>query len=839
MTSRTTLTLVSRPSVSRRRSLFIWALCCILAGLVFLTYALASLAAGRGQYTMPLDDVYIHFQYAHQIAVGQPYVYNPGLPPTSGATSFLYPYLLAVGDLIGFRGMNLGVWAMGLGAVALALSGWIVFRFALVLEAPFWIAGLTAALFEVSGPVSWHFMSGMETGLVVLFTLLTLYAFISRRFSWTIAGAELIALIRPEGGLLTVLVVGALALRIWRGPRVGWGRLPWLLAPLLAILLQPLVNRAVTGSFVASGNAAKSVFGIVPFYLDYVVGRVLQNTGEMLLEIGTGISPREGTYFPFLLSLLALIGLGALLWRKHWRVAGVLIAVWLLASALAISTLDTAFWHFKRYQMPLIALVFPLAALGAAQLRVRGFRLGAALLVLAALLTTAPSVDFLHSYALNADYVYLQPLAMARWLKANTPPNAVVAVHDTGSLRYASDRTTIDIVGLTTSGAADWWRNGPGAVAQFLVRMRPDYIASYGRGHGYGLGYLADTDLYKNVLGFYPVTLDNQKNVALAADSQGIYKPDWAAADLAQQGALQPSIRAYVGTAVPLVSLDVADIVAERAASYQWSNSERLGGFPTDVYEMDYVDCALTSCRVMDGGRHINGEESFTLRVGNQAAQSDLVLVTRLHPVNAGTLAVYVEGTAVGTRVIPALPGSWMEIATLIPKALVRPSMDIRIVVSTPGGYYMPYYHWLFAADYDESLPSAAPLATFQNGAIRLYTVTSAVDDTTHRLVLHLLWGTDGSAQGDYKVFVHVLNGADQTVAQADVRPGGNTLPPGNWLHGTLSDTIMVDLSQVPPGKYRLALGLYDPVSQARLTSTGGDTAQGLIVGTVEIGTNG
>ncbi len=838
MTARTTLTLVNRPSVSHRRALVAWTLCCVLAGLVFLTYALASLAAGRGQYTMPLDDVYIHFQYAHQIAAGQPYVYNPGLPPTSGATSFLYPYLLAVGDLIGFKGLNLGIWAMGLGAVALALSGWIVFRFALTFEAPFWLAALTAALFEVSGPVSWHFMSGMETGLVVLFTLLTLYAFVSRRLSWTIAGAELIALIRPEGAILTVLVVAALALRLWRGPRVGWGRLPWLFAPLLAIIVQPLVNRAVTGSFVASGNAAKSIFGIVPFYLDYVVMRVLQNAGEMLLEIGAGISPREGVYFPFLLSLLALVGLGALLWRKHWRLAGAVVVLWLIGTALAISTLDTAFWHFKRYQMPLIAVVFPLAALGATRVNLRGFRLGAVVMVLAALLSLPPALDFLRSYALNVDYVYLQPLAMARWLNANTLPNAVVAVHDTGSLRYVGDRTTIDIVGLTTPGAADWWRNGPGAVAQFLVRMRPDYIASYGRGHGYGLGYLADTDLYKTVLGFYPVTLDNQKNVALAADSQGIYQPDWTAADLARQGALQPSIRAYVGAAAPLAALDVADVIAERADNYRWSNRQRLGGFPTDVYEMDYVGCILASCRVMDGGRHINGEEAFTLRVGDDGGDTDLVLVTRIHPVNAGTLAISVDGTPVGTRVIPALPGSWLEIATLIPKALVRPTMAIQIAADTPGGYYMPYYHWLFAADYDPSLPSTVPLATFPNGAA-LYSATPQLDPQTHQLALHLLWGSDGTAQGDYKVFVHVLNSDSQTVAQADVRPGGNTLPPGNWLRGPLSDTIMVDLSQAPPGQYRLALGLYDPLSQARLASSGGDTAQGLIVGTVEIGTNG
>ena len=49
---------------------------------------------------------------------------------------------------------------------------------------------------------------------------------------------------------------------------------------------------------------------------------------------------------------------------KHWRLVGVMIALWLLAGTAAISTLDTAFWHFKRYQMPLIALFFPLAGWG-------------------------------------------------------------------------------------------------------------------------------------------------------------------------------------------------------------------------------------------------------------------------------------------------------------------------------------------------------------------------------------------------------------------------------------------------------------------------------------------
>src|SRR5690242_15738278 len=158
-------------SVSGRRSLFIWTLFCVIAGATFSAYTLTSLANGHGEFVMPLDDVYIHFQYARQMAAGQPYIYNPGLPATSGATSFLYPYVLAIGYLIGFQGLNLGLWAMAVGAVAMVCAMWLVYKLVALLEAGDWLTVLVAVAFGVSGPVAWHFMCGMETGLAMLFTL--------------------------------------------------------------------------------------------------------------------------------------------------------------------------------------------------------------------------------------------------------------------------------------------------------------------------------------------------------------------------------------------------------------------------------------------------------------------------------------------------------------------------------------------------------------------------------------------------------------------------------------------------------------------------------------------
>ena len=97
-------------------------------------------------------------------------------------------------------------------------------------------------------------------------------------------------------------------------------------------------------------------------------------------------------------------------------------------------------------------------------------------------------------------------------------------------------------------------------------------------------------------------------------------------------------------------------------------------------------------------------------------------------------------------------------------------------------------------------------------------------------------WYTDGSAKGDYKVFVHLYGDTSKPpVAQLDMRPGNGTLPPGNWLPGVLRDTITVDLNGIPPGTYKVDIGMYDPVTFERLQPTHGDEQGRLFIGEVKI----
>ena len=86
----------------------------------------------------------------------------------------------------------------------------------------------------------------------------------------------------------------------------------------------------------------------------------------MWWELLTGYSGREGLYLPVGLAVLAAVGWWRLaVNRRRWDV-GLMTLGWLLGGTLAVATLDPAFWHFKRYQVPFMALLFPLAAWGIA-----------------------------------------------------------------------------------------------------------------------------------------------------------------------------------------------------------------------------------------------------------------------------------------------------------------------------------------------------------------------------------------------------------------------------------------------------------------------------------------
>jgi len=96
----------------------------------------------------------------------------------------------------------------------------------------------------------------------------------------------------------------------------------------------------------------------------------------------------------------------------------------------------------------------------------------------------------------------------------------------------------------------------------------------------------------------------------------------------------------------------------------------------------------------------------------------------------------------------------------------------------------------------------------------------------THPLTPTLLWRAERETPTSYRVFIHLVDGSGQILAQSDGEPANWTRPTTGWLPGEIiSDAHTLDLSAVPAGTYQLKIGLYDPLGGGRVPLPDGETA--------------
>jgi 4-amino-4-deoxy-L-arabinose transferase-like glycosyltransferase len=102
-----------------------------------------------------------------------------------------------------------------------------------------------------------------------------------------------------------------------------------------------------------------------------------------------------------------------------------------------------------------------------------------------------------------------------------------------------------------------------------------------------------------------------------------------------------------------------------------------------------------------------------------------------------------------------------------------------------------------------------------------------------------LEWSALGEMSEDYAVFVHLLDGEGQVVAQHDGQPGGGFLPTSSWNLGErVEDRHGLLIPQdTAPGEYLLVAGLYLPTTGERLRvlDGGGAGADSVELGPIEV----
>ena len=426
----------------------------------------------------PIDDAYITFRYARNLAEGLGLVYNPG-EWVLGTTAPLWAMLLGGGYRLGLTDLP---WLATIvsavcdaATVALLVSlclrmGWRPIGAALV--------GLAWAL----NPMSIAFATGgMETSLFVLVALIALGLAARGSRLPAVAGLSgLATLIRPEGALLAASVVG------WTF--LADRRQTWLAALAAA---SPMAVAGLTflwryGSPLPNSVAAKQ--------LAYQPTWPLENTFALLIQAGL---PGWSTYLVAAVPaavgvLMAVLGLAALLelvrkglpwldrrglaWQPFAAFAVFYIAFYMLVGVRGVRL-------FPWYLVP----IEPFYLLGAAAglVRVGGWR--APWLAAVLVLWQAPAIDWQHPLMATGETFGREELMLdvGRGLAAELPPSAVVAAPEIGALGYASNLRVLDTVGLVSPAALPYYPLPPEQVvadnaipARLIVDRQPDAVVT-------------------------------------------------------------------------------------------------------------------------------------------------------------------------------------------------------------------------------------------------------------------------------------------------------------------------------------------------------------------------
>lgn len=427
----------------------------------------------NGYIGAPLDDTWIHLQFARNLAAGQGFSYNPG-QPTAGSTAPFWTILLAIPAWFTTNPSILLPLTIGLSSLFYGLTAGLTAQLVREFTRKEFLALLAGVVVLWSGRFIWAGLSGME---VTLFSALTLAAvWFYQRWGWTWwlgLWLGVASQTRPEGHAFLLCFV---AVELWR-----YALSPAENRPTVWQLARPVVMYALV-------NLPYTLFCLS------LTGYPLPNTFYAKANLENEFSwrfVRETAWLhwqdnPAVL-LLAPLGLACVVsqWRKP-HPAGVL-GLWVMGLPLLMALTVNAVWHYGRYTLPLWPALVVLAVCGLHWLWEK-FKLPQAGYGVVALLFLAGGSWQLPTWSIILNHSVREILEidvrLGYWLAKNTPASAVIAVDDIGAIGFLSGRELIDLNGLVSP---ELWpavrlperpqRNVE--LTRLLSQTRPDYVVSF------------------------------------------------------------------------------------------------------------------------------------------------------------------------------------------------------------------------------------------------------------------------------------------------------------------------------------------------------------------------
>jgi hypothetical protein len=663
---------MSGPSVSitgRRRGGFVVA--AAIAGMAGASFWLPARAAGRGWFPAPLDDVYIHFDFARSLGQGHPFEWIAGQGYSSGETSPLYAVILAFGWLLGFRGKAIGLWAAIVAIISVASLVQSVRR--LVRPAPVGLAWLLALLPLAIGIVDWALFSGMEVAVFAAALGRSLEALAGtrddragptrERRQWTLGGwGAALVLLRPEA----VVIVAVFAIIAARGAarRSGLAALFRAGAPAALATFAILVTNLLATGDARSAGAQLKLLSSNPYLSDVDRARVFV---ENLVTFWVKVVRGELVAHPALVVVVPVLALCALLRREHRAVtSGCLAAA--VGWILLVSWNGNAPHHNFRYYAPALILVSVAAALGIATLAASRRHWAGVVLAIGTLAVSAPKIpgQVKHFRSASAN-IRDQHVEVGERIARLLPQDAKVLLGDAGAIPYVSGRAAVDALGLGGYRRVPFAHaavHGEAAIIELIERLepneRPTHFALY-------------PNWFAGLTSRFGIEIDRvtiEGNIICGSPTKAIYRADWSA------------LGAAPSAAASLEEIDVADVIEETEHGY--TPPLPHGGWATfDVLTDD------AGARRFDAGRTIpdGKSESFVVK---ETASGSLLLRVRIDQGARGITLRTNRGSKELT-LEPARDGVWRNATT----SLEAVDAGERLTLEAHGSEYRDYHVWI------------------------------------------------------------------------------------------------------------------------------------------------
>lgn len=446
---------------------------------------------------LPMDDAYIHLDYARNLALHGEVAFNHGFP-SAGTTSLGWDLFLMPPFWLGIDAV---VWSIVLSLLSHALCAYWFARITLAWAEKrnlgAWTPLLAVALFALNGPLLWYGCSGMETSLMLASGLAALWYFGKGRRLRAALWCGLSVFMRVD----CMLLAGSMALVFWlTTPVKTKGRVKGILIltllPLLFYLPAMLANlltegtpwpgtllgrvMLLTGSFTLFDHTR--LYEHLLWWIEFVQNWVMGGSFGNLVPDTLMASKFTQLLIPFIGFFLGGLVLLAKAGRKHLATPAFLL--WSAATFVYYGITLPIVIFAGRYEATIMLLFVWAVAWSVGwvvrflYLHLRPINAGALSFLLVLLLLS-------HGLMMTVTWSEIRQAAINQVTRVHIaaglfsrvlPEDTALAVFDVGAVKYLNpEREIVDWAGLTDVGMRKAIVSGQGSA--YLREKNVGYIA--------------------------------------------------------------------------------------------------------------------------------------------------------------------------------------------------------------------------------------------------------------------------------------------------------------------------------------------------------------------------